>query len=231
LPSGEKAERELSQLEREFLHIKESEFSKLGLYKKTTTNEATLFKLFQSAQPRNKADYSACVFAMNHFYNFGVDFNHFEFASRWLSTAIETSRVDEAVEIVKTWHTWLPHPPRPELIDILVGMVKIEQSREIVTAMRENWQMQLSPTSYTILIAKEIGLCNVDPAAALEAFAVWKDAVSMEVRLPEALGVLLASRLKELGRMEEAVEVQATVQRTCTGGIPPASSDSVALNT
>lgn len=219
LPSGEKAERELSLLEREFKNIKESEFSNLGLYRKGTTNEFTLYKLFQMAQPGSKADYSACVFAVNHFYNFGLGFNHFEFASRWLSTAIETSRVDEAVAIVKTWPTWLPNPPSPDLVAILIGMVKVEQSRDLLKAVRENWQMQLSPVSYTTVIAKELALVDLDPNAVMEAYVIWKDATSMEVVLPGSLGDLLSSSLRTAGKIAEATEVESDVRLTSIGGL------------
>jgi hypothetical protein len=213
LPSGEKAERELSALEREFINIKEAEFSKLGLYRKEKTNEASLYKLFQLAQPRNKQDYSACVFAINHFYNFGVDISHHDFTNRWLATAIETSRVDEAVQIVKLWNTWLPCPPRIELVNILIGMVKIEQSRELLKSIRENWQIPLSPTAYTTVIAKEVGaLTEESHDSLIEALTVWRDAQAMDVTLPTDIHQLLVEKLESRNLIDEAHEVKLVIQ-------------------
>ena len=219
LPTGEKVERELSPLEREFVNIKEAEFSKLGLYKKAKTNEATLYRLFQLAQPRNKLDYAACVYAMNHFYNFGIEIDHYDFTNRWLATAIETGRVDEAVQIVKLWNTWLPMPPKIGLVELLIGMVKIQQSRELLKAVRENWQMPMSPTAYTIVISKELASSENDPEAVKEAFAVWEDALMMDVALPSRLHAMLADKLAAGGFSSEAETVSRASIQQALGGI------------
>jgi len=203
LLTGEKAEREMSTLEREIVNIKEAEFSKLGLFNKKVTDERTLYKLFQMAQPKNKTDYSACVYAINLFYNFGVDISHYDFTNRWLATAIETGRVDEAVNIVKLWHTWLPCAPRIELVESLIGMVKIDQSRELLQSIRENWKMPLSSRSYTIVISKE--LANSDESSPLEALAVWEDAVQMDVVLPEKLGYALITKLEQINQPTDRI--------------------------
>jgi hypothetical protein len=218
LPTGEKAERELSSVERELIKMKDSEFSKLGLYRKKITNEKSLYKLFQLAQPRNKSDYAACVYAINHFYNFGVKIEHHDFTNRWLATAIETSRLDEAVQIIKLWNTWLPCPPRIELVNILIGMVKIEQSRELLKSIRENWQMPLSPTAYSIVIAKEIALSSNQPNALNEAFLVFEDARSMNVLLPMHIQKSLADFLRERGMLREAHFVEEELEKQSLGG-------------
>ena len=220
LPTGEKAERELSSVEREFINIKDSQFSKLGLYRKKITNEQTLYKLLQLAQPRNKSDYAACVFAMNHFYNFGVKIEHHDFTNRWLATAVETSRLDEAVQIVKLWNTWLPCPPRIELVNILIGMVKIEQSRDLLKTIRENWQMPLSPTAYSIMIAKEIAISSDHPNSLNEALTVWNDAQSMNVVLPLAIQKSFVTSLRRQGKTTEARRVEEVINMQCIGGWP-----------
>ena len=210
LPSGEKVEIELSPVEREFVNVKEGEFSKLGLYRKKQTNEATLYRLFQLAQSGNKQDYAACVFAINHFYNFGVKIEHRDFTNRWLATAVETGRIDEAVQIVKLWNTWLPCPPRIELVEILIGMVNIAQSRDLLASVRQNWQMPLSGRAYNIVIAKE--LSTSDPAAPFEAFIVWKDAQQMNVSLSVVIQESLQDRLLKAELASEADEVGAVLQ-------------------
>jgi hypothetical protein len=196
LSTGEKVEREMSTVEREIVNLKEYEFSKLGLFKKKQTNEKTLYKLFQMAQPKSKSDYAACVYAVNHFYNFGVSMDHHELANRWLATAVETGRIDEAVELVKLWQTFLPTPPKIEVINVLIGMVKIQQSRDILKAIRENWQIPLSSYAYTTVIAKELGRRFVDPDSVREAFVVWQDACKMDVVLPIELNECLLEELK-----------------------------------
>lgn len=218
LPSGEKAERELSAVEREFSHVKESQFSKLGLYRKNKTNVSTLYKLFQLAQPRNKTDYSACVYSMNHFYNFGVSFEHYDFANRWLALAVETSRVDEAMEIVKTWHTWLAHPPRLELVNVLIGMVKPKQAVELLKAVRENWQMPLSSTTYSVVIGKLLGNTQTDPESLESAYICWKDAVSMDVALSGPCHELVERAMKSCGRSDDAAKVRLVAQNQIAGG-------------
>ena len=215
LPSGEKVERELSPVEREFINVKEAQFSKFGLYRKKTTNEETLYKLFQLAQPGNKMDYAACVFAMNHFYNFGVEMNHHDFTNRWLATAVETGRIDEAVAIVKLWNTWLSCPPRIEFVEILMGMVNAGQSRELLAAIRENWQMPLSVCSYVTVISKELA----QSGNALEGFVLWEDACKMDLSLPASLGKILVERLLEDGFTVEAKSVQASLQKHSIGGL------------
>ena len=195
LSTGEKVEREMTPLEREIVNVKEAQFSKFGLFKKNVTNEATLYKLFQMIQPGNKSDYAACVYAINHFYNFGVEISHFDFTNRWLAVAVETGRLDEAVNIVKLWHTWLPCPPRIELVESLIGMVKVEQSRELLKAIRENWQIPLSPRAYTIVISKLVR--QGDETSIKDAINIWKDAVEMEVILPYELGEMLISKCQD----------------------------------
>jgi hypothetical protein len=213
LSTGEKVEREMSMLEREIVNVKEANFSKLGLYNKRVTDEGTLYKLFQMAQPNNKTDYSACVYAMNHFYNFGVQISHHDFTNRWLSVAVETGRVDEAVSIVKLWNTWLPCPPRIELVESLMGMVKLEQSRDLLKSIRENWRIPLSSRAYTIVISKEIANASEDEQAVMEAYRVWKDAVEMNVVLPRELGDSLAKHLADAGKTNEADSVNTTMVR------------------
>ena len=212
LPSGEKVERELSPVEREFINVKDAEFSKLGLYRKETTNEATLYKLFQLAQSGNKFDYAACVFAINHFYNFGVELNHYDFTNRWIAVAVETGRLDEAVAIVKLWPTWLSCPPRIELVDVLIGMVKPDQSRELLASIRENWQMPLSSRSYATVIRNALSEVN-------DAYRIWEDAVSMDVILPMSIQRELSLKLSESGRQEEADKVESVMQKQSIGGI------------
>lgn len=214
LPSGEKVERELSAVEREFINIKDTQFSKLGLYRKKTTNVRSLMKLFQLAQPGNKNDYAACMYCVNHFYNFGIEFDHHEFASRWLALAVETSRVDEAVEIVKTYNTWLASQPRVELINILMGMVKVEQARDLLKAVRENWQIPLNPTSYHIVISRLLSENSVD-----DAFAIWKDAVHMDVALATSINNDLRAKLSAAGKEEEAAHVALVSLREQPGGL------------
>ena len=215
LSTGEKVERELTTLEREIVNLKESQFSKLGLFKKNVTNEASLYKLFQMAQPGNKTDYSACIYAMNHFYNFGVNISHYDFTNRWLATAVETGRVDEAVSIVKLWNTWLPCPPRIQFVESLMGMIKSEQSRELLKAIRENWQMPLSARAYTIVIAKQ--LAKGEAVCITDALDIWRDAVDMGVVLPSELGERLISKFKdtEPGVCEE---IHETLRRWSPGG-------------
>lgn len=218
LPSGEKAERELSAVEREFVNVKESQFSKLGLYRKSKTNVSTLYKLFQLAQPRNKSDYAACLYSMNHFYNFGVSFEHHDFANRWLALAVETSRVDEAVEIVKTWHTWLSHPPRVELVNVLIGMVKPEQAVDLLTAVRQNWQMPLSSITYSVVIGKLLGHTQTDAECFDRALMCWRDAVAMDVVLSPACHQLVAAAMESCGRLDDAANVRVVAQTQIPGG-------------
>jgi hypothetical protein len=215
LSTGEKVEREMTPLEREIVNVKESQFSKLGLFKKNVTNEASLYKLFQMAQSGNKSDYSACIYAINHFYNFGVHISHYDFTNRWLAMAVETGRVDEAVSIVKLWNTWLPCPPRIEYVESLMGMVKVEQSRELLKAIRENWQMPLSARAYTIVIAKQ--LAKGEDTLIKDALQIWRDAVSMGVVLPIELGESLLSRFKDTDP-DVCAEIRETLIRWSPGG-------------
>jgi hypothetical protein len=214
LPSGEKAERELSAVEREFMSMKESQFSKLGLYRKRQTNVGSLMKLFQLAQSGSKSDYAACLYCVNHFYNFGVEIDHHDFASRWLALAIETSRIDEAVEIVRTYNTWLSSPPRVELINVLIGMVKSEQARDLLKTIRENWQIPLSPTAYTTVISRLLAQGEVT-----DALAVWKDAFLMDVKLQDKLFSILTDRLIKQGMLEEAESVESSALKQRVGGL------------
>lgn len=215
LSTGEKVEREMTPLEREIVNVKEAQFSKLGLFRKNATNEATLYKLFQMIQLGNKSDYSACVYAMNHFYNFGVEISHFDFTNRWLAVAIETGRVDEAVNIVKLWHTWLPCPPRIELVESLIGMAKLEQSRELLKAIRENWQMPLSSRAYTIVISKLVR--QGDENSLKDATQIWTDAVNMDLVLPTDLGELLISKCQDSRPVESGV-IRDSLNRWIPGG-------------
>jgi hypothetical protein len=217
LPSGEKAERELSAVEREMVNLKEAEFSKLGLYRKRTTNVKTLMKLFQLAQPRNKSDYAACMYSVNHFYNFGVEFDHPDFTNRWLALAIETSRVDEAVEIVKTWHTWLPHPPRIELVNVLMGMVKEDQAVELMKAVRENWQMPVLPSSYTVVLSRLLESSEAEKVS--EAYDIWRDSVAMDVALDSRTHRMLENSLRECSRTEDADHVHRISIQQAPGGL------------
>lgn len=216
LSTGEKAEREMTPVEREVVNIKEYQFSKLGLYKKKESNETTLYKLFQMAQPKVKSDYSACLYAINHFYNFGISLDHHELADRWLATAVETGRIDQAVELVKYWHTFLRVPPSSSIINVLVGMVKIEQSRELLKAIRENWNIPLSPYAYSILISKELGRRFTDTNSVQEAYIVWSDAVMMDVVLPEELSKSLHDLLLERSLTKEAEIVESLIQQQST---------------
>lgn len=210
----------MTPLEREIVNVKEEQFSKLGLFKKNVTNEATLYKLFQMIQPGNKTDYSACVYAMNHFYNFGVEISHFDFTNRWLATAVETGRVDEAVNIIKLWHTWLPCPPRIEYVESLMGMVKVEQSRELLKAIRENWQMPLSSRAYTIVISKL--LRKGDENSLVDAVRIWDDATNMDVVLPTELGEILISKCRD-SQPSDCDKIQQTINRWTPGGYPQTS--------
>ena len=219
LPTGEKVERELSLTERELVNLKQKEFSKLGLYRKKVTNEASLFKLFQMAQPRSKTDYSACLYAMNHFYNFGVSMEHHDLTNRWLSLAVESGRVDEAVQIVKLWNTWLPAPPNIKLVNILIQMVKIEQSRDLLKTIRECWQLPLSPSAYTCVIAKELASRSNSCSGVLEAYIVWKDAIHMDVVLSENITHSLWTSLRDIGESKKAHEVENVMIRQSIGGI------------
>jgi pentatricopeptide repeat protein len=214
LPSGEKVERELSAVEREFVNLKETQFSKLGLYRKRNTNVRSLMKLFQQALPGNKNDYAACMYCVNHFYNFGVEFEHHEFTSRWLALAVETSRVDEAIEIVRTYHTWLGTPPRIELINTLMGMVKVEQARDLLKAVRENWQMPLTPTSYNIVISRLLAQDSVD-----DALSVWKDSLYMDVVLGEKINHELRLKLLAASRDDDAAHVARVTMMQQSGGL------------
>lgn len=217
LSTGEKVEREMTSAEREVVNMKEYQFSKLGLYKKDITNVATLYKLFQLALPKVKSDYSACLYAVNHFYNFGVPIDHHELGSRWLATAVETGRVDEAVELVKYWHTFLRNPPALDLIELLVGMVGIEQSRELLKSIRENWNIPLSAYAYSTLISKEIGVRFSDPESVREAFVVWEDAWRMSVLLPAEVSRLLVDALLVKNMSEEANVVLNQLSRENVG--------------
>ena len=215
LPSGEKAERELSAVEREMVNIKESQFSKLGLYRKKNTNAKTLIKIFQLAQSGNKNDYAACMYCVNHFYNFGVEINHHDFVNRWLALAVETSRVDEAVQIVKTYNTWLSSPPKIELINILMGMVKLDQCKDLLKSIRENWQIPLNPTSYNIVISRLLD--EVEDVK--EAFAIWNDARFMDVILSERLCLRLVKSLRDASMDSEASLVETTLTAWLPGGM------------
>lgn len=207
LPSGEKVERELSPVEREFVNLKQTHFSRLGLYRKENTNEATLYKLFQMAQPQNKLDYSACVFAMNHFYNFGVGLEQYDITNRWLALAIEAGRINEAVQIIKLWNTWLRSPPSIELVEIVIQMVRLEQSRDMLKTIRECWQLPLSPQAYTCVISKELALSASDARSIIEAYSVWKDAMLMDVILSSSIHSSLSDSLQRVGELEKANEV------------------------
>ena len=215
LSTGEKVDREMTPLEREIVNVKEAQFSKLGLFKKNVTNESTIYKLFQMAQPGNKSDYAACVYALNHFYNFGVDLSHHDLTNRWLATAVETGRVDEAVAIVKLWHTWLPCPPRIELVESLIGVVKPAQSRELLQAIRENWQIPLSARAYTIVIAKQISIG--DDKSLSDAVQIWDDAVMMDVALPAELGHALISKLEQY-HPDDCTRIREALIRWAPGG-------------
>jgi hypothetical protein len=174
LPTGEKVEREMSNLEREIMRVRESEFSKLGLYRKMVTNEKSLYRLFDMAHKGSKVDYSACMYAMNMFYNFGVEFNDPEFTSRWLTLAMNTGRFGEAVDIIKFYNTWLPHPPRSDLICRVMEKVRIDQTREILKSVRLNSQIEVIPKYYEILINKELNEMN-DEIALNEILILLKD--------------------------------------------------------
>lgn len=215
LPSGEKAERELSAVEREMVNIKESQFSKLGLYRKKNTNVKTLMKIFQLAQSGNKNDYAACMYCVNHFYNFGVEINHHDFVNRWLALAVETSRVDEAVQIVKTYNTWIGSPPKVELINILMGMVKLDQCKDLLKSIRENWQIPLNPTSYNIVISRLLD----EGGDVKEAFAIWNDARFMDVVLSERLCLRLVKSLRDASMDSEAILVETTLASWLPGGM------------
>ena len=214
LPSGEKAERELSAVEREMVDIKEARFSKLGLYKKET-NVGTLMKIFQLAQPGNKNDYAACMYSVNHFYNFGVSMDHHDFSNRWLALAVETSRVDEAVQIVKTYNTWLGTPPKIELINILMGIVKIDQARDLLKSIRENWQIPLNPTSYHIVISRLLQ----ENGSISDAFTIWDDARHMDIVIGERINQALVDKLREAGMQTEAGVVEETAISWLPGGL------------
>lgn len=220
LPTGEKAERELSSVEREFLNIKESHFSRLGLYRKKETNYLAILKLFQLAQRGRKADYSACLFAVNHFYNFGVELDNHELTSRWLALAIEVGRLDEAVQVIKLWNAWLSSPPSIKLVEIVIQMVRVEQSRDLLKSIRECWQLPLSEQAYASVISKEIALGRSDSKGILEAYLVWNDSKLMDVILPSKTLYSLSCALKSIGEFEKADEINFHILQESLGGLP-----------
>lgn len=212
LVTGEKCERELSTVERDIINNKESNFSKLGNYNKRTVNESLLYKFFQTANKSNDSDYSAVVYAINQFYNFGVKIDNCEFASRWLSLAVEMEKMDEAVEIAKLWGTWLSCPPRIELLELLIKLIKDPSIRySILKAMREDWRVPLSPTAYYSVIANEPNAMN--------AFVVWRDATEMGIVLNNNLIIKkLIIKLKENNLINEMNEIIDKTESESIGG-------------
>ncbi|KAF4654151.1 hypothetical protein FOL47_010111 [Perkinsus chesapeaki] len=154
-------------------------------------------------------EYGTCMITLNRFYNLGVDLRDPVLTTKLLACAIKLKRKDQAIELAKSWQKWLRHPPNPKLLHaLMVGLNAIGDAygtREVVSAIRSNWAMDLTSIPYEMAI-EAFSLSGQSDELAL----IWADAVdTMGMVLPWQSHVNIMTCALSKGDIELAKEVLA----------------------
>ncbi|CAD2087210.1 conserved Plasmodium protein, unknown function [Plasmodium vinckei lentum] len=149
-----------------------------------------LFEVFKLS--KTEEDYKLSLHLLNVYYNFGRNLNTQQDVNLFFALILRTNQLNEAKDLLKYFNGWLLCPPSNKYILLCMEeFFKKKQYydvREIFSFIRQNSQIQLESSFYTITIKSMIML---EKNAIEEAMIIYDDSYNMSIYLTNEIHNLL----------------------------------------
>ncbi|CRG97364.1 conserved Plasmodium protein, unknown function [Plasmodium gallinaceum] len=149
-----------------------------------------LFEVFKLS--KNEEDYKLSLHLLNIYYNFGRNLNTQQDVNLFFIFILRTKQLNEAKDFLKYFNGWLLCPPSNKYIILCMeeffSKKKFYDVREIFSFVRQNSQIKLESSFYTITIKSMLMLKN-NPIE--ESMIIYDDSYNMSIYLTNEVHNLL----------------------------------------
>lgn len=150
----------------------------------------SLFEVFKLA--KTEEDYKLSLHLMNVYYNFGKNLNTQQDVNLFFIFILRTKQIYEAKDFLKYFNGWLLCPPSNKYILLLMEHFffekKYQDVREIFSFVRQNSQIKLDSSFYSITI-KSMLMLKENPIE--EAMIIYDDSYNMSIYMTNEIHNLL----------------------------------------
>ncbi|KYN99728.1 hypothetical protein PGSY75_1034800 [Plasmodium gaboni] len=149
-----------------------------------------LFEVFKLS--KTDEDYKLSLHLLNVYYNFGRNLNTQQDVNLFFIFILRTNQLNEAKDLLKYFNGWLLCPPSNKYILLCMEEFfkkkKYYDVREIFSCIRENSQIKLDSSFYSITIKSMLMLKN---HSIEEAIIIYNDSYNMSIYLTNEIHNLL----------------------------------------